>query len=177
MKGSADMLPDWPQPTGIFKDGKSFNALVFLQTVHDIYDTVTLGGPGPDESRAMEQAAFARMLEERLVVIPNGVLFRMFSSLENSPKIPSEFIETLDDGKRYLRVDCLQENDTTPAAFSPTAAVTTTTATNRSTVAPAMAAAAAAAVSAVPAQPTLTAITSPDVPEEDMPGSEAGRSA
>ena len=176
MKGSVDMLPDWPQPTGIFKDGKSFNTLVFLQTVHDIYNTVTLGGPGPNESRAMEQAAFARMLEERLVVIPNGVLFHMFSSLENSPKIPLEFIETLDNGKCYLRVDCLQENDTTPATFS-TTAVTTTTATNRSTVTPAMAAAAAAAISAIPAQPTLTAITSPDVPEEDMPGSEAGHSA
>jgi len=102
MKDNADSLPDWPQPTGIFKDGKYFNALVFLQTVHDIYDTVTLSGHGPDELRAMEQAAFARMLEERLVVIPNSVLFRLFSSLENSPKIPSEFIETLDDGKHYL---------------------------------------------------------------------------
>jgi len=73
MKDGADRLPDWLQPTGIFKDGKSFNALIFLQTVHDIYDTVTLSGRGPDESRAMEQAVFARMLEERLVIIPNGV--------------------------------------------------------------------------------------------------------
>jgi len=85
MKDGADRLPDWLQPTGIFKDGKSFNALIFLQTVHDIYDTVTLSGRGPDESRAMEQAVFARMLEERLVIIPNGVLFRLFSEAQPTP--------------------------------------------------------------------------------------------
>jgi len=99
IKDSMDALPDWPQPAGIFKDGRYFNPLTFLQTMHDIYDTVTIGGCGSDESKAMEQVSFTRMLEEHLIVIPNTVLFQLFPSLKNSPKVLPKFIETLNNGR------------------------------------------------------------------------------
>jgi hypothetical protein len=39
---NTDKLPDWPQPAGIFKNGKFLNPLAFLQTVQDLYGVVTI---------------------------------------------------------------------------------------------------------------------------------------
>ena len=50
---NTDKLPDWPQPAGIFKNGKFFNPLAFLQTVQDLYGVVTMSGPGPNEPKVI----------------------------------------------------------------------------------------------------------------------------
>ncbi|KAG2349498.1 hypothetical protein BDR05DRAFT_835460, partial [Suillus weaverae] len=52
--------PPWPQPPGIFSEGKHFHPRAFLETVKQIYEQVFLRPSG--ESPALEQEAFAMML-------------------------------------------------------------------------------------------------------------------
>ncbi|KAG1728994.1 uncharacterized protein EDB91DRAFT_1005463, partial [Suillus paluster] len=52
--------PPWPQPPGIFSEGKRFHPRAFLETVKSIYEQVFLWPSG--ESPALEQEAFAMML-------------------------------------------------------------------------------------------------------------------
>ncbi|KAG1719705.1 uncharacterized protein EDB91DRAFT_1065370, partial [Suillus paluster] len=52
--------PPWPQPPGIFSDGKRFHPSTFLETVKQIYEQVFLRPSG--KSPALQQEAFATML-------------------------------------------------------------------------------------------------------------------
>ncbi|OJA19280.1 hypothetical protein AZE42_04501 [Rhizopogon vesiculosus] len=74
------LLP-WPQPPGIFSEGKHFHPRAFLETVKQIYEQVFLRPTG--ESPALEQEAFVRMLLDRSTTLESGtVLFRLYKDPE-----------------------------------------------------------------------------------------------
>jgi hypothetical protein len=104
-----DVVPDWPQPQGIFELGTTFNPLPFLAAVHEIYEKVVVSRGG--ENLTMENEAFARMLEKRTIVAEDGrCLFKLFE-LDTPLSTPPELFVEL-NGFRYLCVDCLRDDGT-----------------------------------------------------------------
>lgn len=61
-------LPPWPQPFGMFEDGKRFNPTVFLGAVSHLYDQMVTHRSNGGEY-AMEYLAFAEMLQKRTIVV------------------------------------------------------------------------------------------------------------
>ncbi|KAG2148639.1 uncharacterized protein EDB93DRAFT_1046919, partial [Suillus bovinus] len=73
--------PPWPQPPGIFSEGKHFHPHAFLETVKQIYEQVFLRPSS--ESPALEQEAFVTMLLDRSTTLESGtVLFKLYEELE-----------------------------------------------------------------------------------------------
>lgn len=126
--GSIDEPPAWPQPKGIFTEGKSFNAMKFLFFVHDLYERLRIEHADQDGNvdypstadLQLEDIAFSKTLEERSITLGDHVYFRLFKDLEligGSYDSLVSFIEgrpaDVDNGikeiigGRYLRLDCL----------------------------------------------------------------------
>jgi hypothetical protein len=102
-----DVVPDWPQPQGVFEFGTTFNPLPFLAAVREIYEKVVVNRG--EENLTMENEAFARLLEKRTIVANDGrCLFKLFD-LETPLSTAPELIVEL-NGLRYLRVDCLRDD-------------------------------------------------------------------
>jgi hypothetical protein len=102
-----DIVPDWPQPEGIFERGTLFDPLKFLSTLREVYDgVVTHGGNGGD--RAMEYHAFLTMLNTRTKFTDDGhCLFKLFK-LDLPISTPQAmFVDH--EGSRFLRVDYLRK--------------------------------------------------------------------
>jgi hypothetical protein len=67
-----ELPPPWPQPPGIFSEGKHFHLCAFLETIKQIYEQVFLWPSG--ESPALEQEAFAMscaVLDLSIVAFPD----------------------------------------------------------------------------------------------------------
>lgn len=62
-------LPPWPQPSGIFEDGTTFQPSVFLRAVARLYDQMVAHKSTGGEY-AMEYLAFAEMLYRRTIIVP-----------------------------------------------------------------------------------------------------------
>ncbi|KAG2097022.1 uncharacterized protein F5147DRAFT_816938, partial [Suillus discolor] len=100
--------PPWPQPPGIFSDGKCFHLCAFLETVKQIYKQVFLQLSG--ESPALEQEAFAMMLLDRTTTLESGtVLFKLYEELEIDATMPDALL-TEHNCIKHLRVEYLQEH-------------------------------------------------------------------
>ena len=117
MNSPADKLPQWPQPSGIFKNGVSFDTVVFFKTIHQILNNVSENGVGSNEELVLEHAAFFKLLSDNIVVLTDEtILFKVFIALKLDPPVPDDFFVE-HGGHRYLRLDCLR----TPADLSPLA--------------------------------------------------------
>lgn len=103
-------LPDWPQPEGIFSDGTTFHPIAFLAKVGEVYERVLVKKDSGE--LMMEHEAFARLLLKRTLTSEDGsVLFKMYDlEASESDKTPEGLI-VLRDGDRYLRLDCLSDQD------------------------------------------------------------------
>ncbi|KAG2738561.1 hypothetical protein P692DRAFT_20758243, partial [Suillus brevipes Sb2] len=100
--------PPWPQPPGIFSEGKRFHPRAFLETVKQIYEQVFLRPSG--ESPALKQEAFAMMLLDRSTTLEEGtVLFKLYEELEIDESTPDALL-TVHNGVKHLRVEYLQEH-------------------------------------------------------------------
>lgn len=101
--------PPWPQPPGIFSEGKRFHPRAFLETVKQIYEQVFLCPSG--ESPALKQEAFATMLLDQLMTLEESgtVLFRLYEELEID-RSTSDALLTVHNGVKHLRVKYLQEH-------------------------------------------------------------------
>ncbi|KAG2129220.1 uncharacterized protein EDB93DRAFT_1256346 [Suillus bovinus] len=98
----------WPQPPGIFSDGKRFHPRAFLETVKQIYEQVFLRPSG--ESPALEQEAFATMLLDQLTTLDSGtVLFKLYEELEIDTTTPDALL-TVHNGAKHLHIEYLQEH-------------------------------------------------------------------
>ncbi|KAG1780071.1 hypothetical protein EV702DRAFT_1194838 [Suillus placidus] len=101
--------PPWPQPPGIFSEGKHFHPRAFLETVKQIYEQVFLRPSG--ESPALEQEAFATMLLDRSTTLEESgtVLFKLYEELEIDSSTPDALL-TVHNGVKHLRIEYLQEH-------------------------------------------------------------------
>ncbi|KAG1721189.1 hypothetical protein EDB19DRAFT_1646626, partial [Suillus lakei] len=100
--------PPWPQPPGIFSEGKHFHPHAFLKTVKQIYEQVFLRPSG--ESPALEQESFVRMLLDWSTTLESGtVLFKLYEELEIDGSMPDVLL-TMHGGVKHLRVEYLQEH-------------------------------------------------------------------
>ncbi|KAG1783479.1 hypothetical protein EV702DRAFT_1208420, partial [Suillus placidus] len=99
--------PPWPQPPGIFSEGKHFHPRAFLETVKQIYEQVFLRPSG--ESPALEQEAFATMLLDRSTTLEESgtVLFKLYEELEIDSSTPDALL-TVHNGVKHLRIEYLQ---------------------------------------------------------------------
>ncbi|KAF9475045.1 hypothetical protein BDN70DRAFT_814702 [Pholiota conissans] len=108
-------LPVWPQPQGIFSDGKYFNPEQFLLTVRDLYERVVeqrttsaaTGSPSAVDFR-LEDHAFSQMFTSRTRTVDGHTYFRLYHDLELNGTITSESLISTIEGHRYLRIDCLR---------------------------------------------------------------------
>lgn len=118
------MLPDWPQPGGIFSGGSHFHPLVFLTTLRLLYDKINVEGFDATQFD-LETLAFAKMVHSRSVIRQNdgAILFRLFSFLTLSPNVPELIVEH--DGKKYLALHCMIDSGLVADSDVPRAVSTT----------------------------------------------------
>ncbi|KAG1872239.1 hypothetical protein F4604DRAFT_1582841, partial [Suillus subluteus] len=103
-----ELPPPWPQPPGIFLEGKHFHPRAFLETVKQIYEQVFLRPSG--ESPALKQEAFTRMLLDRSTTLKSGtVLFKLYEELKIAG-MTLDALLTVHDGVKHLHVEYLQEH-------------------------------------------------------------------
>ncbi|KAG1785108.1 uncharacterized protein HD556DRAFT_1435280 [Suillus plorans] len=89
-----ELPPPWPQPPGIFSEGKHFHPRAFLETVKQIY----------------EQEAFATMLLDWSMTLESGtVLFKLYEELEIYGMTPDVLL-TVHNSVKHLRIEYLQEH-------------------------------------------------------------------
>ncbi|KAG1797189.1 hypothetical protein EV424DRAFT_1333526 [Suillus variegatus] len=106
-KNSSEDLPPWPQPQGLFSEGRTFHPHAFLLAVQHVYEYVSLQGPG--EMDLLETEAFAKLLVSRTEIHQDGaVLFRLFTDFIVDPSTPRDCIVVRDD-KQWLRINFLQQ--------------------------------------------------------------------
>jgi hypothetical protein len=109
--------PPWPQPAGIFSKDK-FSPLKFLATLHRLYSLVVADGVSQMDL-PLEYQAFLGLLEQRLESTPTGIFFPLYSHLTTSDSIPHQWIDER-DGRRFLRLHCLQgDSEMPPLDFRP----------------------------------------------------------
>lgn len=106
-KNSGEELPPWPQPQGVFSEGRTFHPHTFLLAVQRVYEYVFLQGPG--EIDLLETEAFAKLLVSRTEVHDDGaVLFRLFTDFVVDPSTPRDRIIIRND-EQWLRINFLQQ--------------------------------------------------------------------
>ncbi|KAG2085011.1 uncharacterized protein F5147DRAFT_782255 [Suillus discolor] len=104
---SGEDLPPWPQPQGLFSEGRTFHPHAFLLAVQRVYERVFMQGPG--EMDLLETEAFAKLLASRTEIREDGaVLFQLFTNFVVDPSTPRERIVTHND-KQWLRINFLQQ--------------------------------------------------------------------
>ncbi|KAG0698511.1 hypothetical protein DFH29DRAFT_1018080 [Suillus ampliporus] len=104
---SGEDLPPWPQPQGMFSEGRTFHPHTFLTAVQRVYECVFSQGPG--EMDMLETEAFAKLLTSCTEVREDGaVLFRLFADFIVDSSTPHDHIVT-HDGNQWLRINLLQQ--------------------------------------------------------------------
>lgn len=98
--------PAWPQPTGIFTNGRIFHPYVFLDKIKEMYEKIVVDHDSEAEM-VLEHVAFASLLTRRTVQDADGaVLFKLYD-ITNEPPIP-EALVVVKNNNQYLRIDCLK---------------------------------------------------------------------
>lgn len=100
-------VPEYPQPEGIFSQGKQFDPIVFLKTIREFYEKVVVEKVA-QESLTVEDVAFGRMVNTRVIVCNDGaVLFKLYPYLTCPPSTPKALL-VMHDEVQCLRVDALR---------------------------------------------------------------------
>lgn len=101
------LLPEWPQPHGIFTNGTHFHPMNFLLKIREVFDKV-LNKEITEGDYSMEDQAFSRLLASRIIQEEGRCLFRLYDlEITDNRNIITDLVVTI-DGVRYLRIDCLQ---------------------------------------------------------------------
>ncbi len=107
-KAGTDIIPDWPQPPGIFTTGSKFHAIEFLKALRDLHEK-TVNDDGCNLVVDLEGLAFAKMFQTRTIKADDSVggiyLFQLFDYLEMTPALPELVVKY--NNLTYLRLDCL----------------------------------------------------------------------
>lgn len=116
------IMPEWPQPEGIFTSGSEFHPLVFLSRLGEMYEKVVVDKESGH--LLMEHQAFAALLVRRTITLHDGsVLFKIFDTAY--PKSTPDGVVTVHEGLNYLKLDCLREPQAANVASSSTGAAGT----------------------------------------------------
>jgi hypothetical protein len=106
---TSEAPPEWPQPQGIFEKGKTFHPMAFLTTIHDVFEKLVIEKSDGDDL-LMEYEAFVRLLQNRTIIHPDRhCLFKLFDL--QLPKSTPVGIIVEYNGCRYLRLDCLRDDN------------------------------------------------------------------
>ena len=107
VKSADEVLPIWPQPSGIFTNGSHFHPMKFLSFIWEVYEKVLANEDGErGGAYSMEEEAFTHLLTQRVQMLPCGmVLFKLFDLI--LVDVPDGLIVEQEGGK-FLRIDCLQ---------------------------------------------------------------------
>lgn len=103
------LLPEWPQPQGIFKAGNTFDPTRFLLAVRDLYEKVAdheIHNPGIAFEYSLEDQAFSRMLQARAIPEDGHTYFWLYDLTFTTGSAHESLVAEI-DGKRCLRMDCL----------------------------------------------------------------------
>ncbi|KAG1720846.1 hypothetical protein EDB19DRAFT_1917696 [Suillus lakei] len=104
---SGEDLPPWPQPQGLFSEGRTFHPHAFLTAVQHVYERVFSQGPG--EMDMLETEAFVKLLASCTEIHEDGaVLFRLFADFVVDSSTPCDHIIT-HDGNQWLQINFLQQ--------------------------------------------------------------------
>lgn len=98
----------WPQLEGIFKNGKTFNPLIFLITVRFMYERVIIAEK--PETLSLEYDSLAQVCSDRCIMDDNGVVFfRTFPQLDiiSHPAVADALV--VHEGMKYVRIDALRD--------------------------------------------------------------------
>lgn len=101
----------WPQPQGIFTNGKCFHPLAFLQTIRTLYHQLVEEKVEPS-NLDLELQAFAVLYARQMVPGANGANYFKLPDIKIDPLGSSLIVEM--NGERHLRVDCLQDDAESP---------------------------------------------------------------
>ncbi|TFK78045.1 hypothetical protein K466DRAFT_607378 [Polyporus arcularius HHB13444] len=108
LKAGTDIIPDWPQPPGIFTSGSKFHAIEFLKALRDLHEK-TVNNDSSNVVIDLEGLAFAKMFQTRTIKADDSAggmyLFRLFDNLEMIPALPELVVNY--NNLKYLRLDCL----------------------------------------------------------------------
>lgn len=103
------LLPEWPQPQGIFKTGSAFDPPNFLLAVRDLYEKIAdheVHNPGIPFEYNLEDQAFSRMLQARAITSDDHTYFWLYDLPFTTGSAHESLIADI-QGKRCLRMDCL----------------------------------------------------------------------
>lgn len=106
-KMATDLLP-WPLPEGIFSNGSTFHPIPFLQNMRVLYQQF-IEEQTPYENLDLEIQIFLQLYVRQAAYINRNCLFKLVNSKVGL--LGSEFIVEY-DGQKYLRIDCLRDDDT-----------------------------------------------------------------
>ena len=107
---SSDCLPEWPQPNGIYSARASFNLVVFLSAICDVYQKVLVDGCC--RNKMMEYEVFVEMLVKCTSARPDGaIVFKLYPEFVTE-SCPDKWIVKEASGEEvtYLWMDCLQDS-------------------------------------------------------------------
>ncbi|KAI1782658.1 hypothetical protein LXA43DRAFT_1103634 [Ganoderma leucocontextum] len=104
--------PPYPQPEGIFTEGKTFHVAPFMAAVQGLYDRIVVND-GTSGALAMYDFAFACLLKDRMIIVPgldgrpSKALFKLYHGLELD--LGGNVRLDQHEGELCLRLDCLEE--------------------------------------------------------------------
>jgi len=100
-------LPPWPQPQGIFSDGRTFHPVAFLNTVKDLVERAVMHQPG--NLTIMEGEAFAALAQSHIFTADGRILFRLFKEFEVDLSTPDHYFH-VHDGVKHLHISYLEQD-------------------------------------------------------------------
>ncbi|KAF9239575.1 hypothetical protein BU15DRAFT_46587 [Melanogaster broomeanus] len=102
-----EALPPWPQPQGIFSDGKTFHPIVLLDTIKCLVERASMNLPG--SLTVMEGEALSALIQAHIFHSADGhVLFRLFEEFNVDISTPDSYFY-VHENVRYLQIAYLEQ--------------------------------------------------------------------
>lgn len=102
----------YPQPTGVFTQGKEFHATIFLRKVRELYGMVLANSSSGNQNLPMEYWAFTELFLTHMKQQDDGdFLFNLtcLGDVKLASGTPDLLLLTI-DGIQYLRVSSLRDD-------------------------------------------------------------------
>jgi hypothetical protein len=109
VKQTSDLedLPPWPQPQGIFSEGRTFHPVALLDTIKSLVERASMKLPGT--LTVMEGEAFSALVQAHILHTEDGhMLFRLFNEFTADVKTPDSYFY-IHDGVKYLQITYLEQ--------------------------------------------------------------------